>query len=156
MRFNLVDQIVEVEPNQSLTALKNLTSGEEYLADHFPSFPVMPGVLMLQALVESAAWLLRLSENFKNSIIVLRDAKNVKYGSFLQPGSQMLLKVNLVSNEGSQATFKGQGEVEGKRTVNAKFTVAQYNLRDKDPELAETDEDIVKHYRSLARLLQKS
>ena len=54
MRFNLIDRIVAVEPERSLQAIKLLTLGEEYLADHFPAFPVMPGVLMLQTLVE--AW----------------------------------------------------------------------------------------------------
>jgi len=53
MRFHLVDRIVEVKPGRSLKAIKNLTLGEEYLADHFPTFPVMPGVLMLQTLVEA-------------------------------------------------------------------------------------------------------
>src|ERR687888_105779 len=62
MRFNLVDRIVEVQPGRSLRAVKNLTLGEEYLADHFPAFPVMPGVLMLEALVEAGAWLLRLKD----------------------------------------------------------------------------------------------
>ncbi len=53
MRFNLIDRIVETRPGQSLRAVKNLTLGEEYLADHFPTFPVMPGVLMLETLVEA-------------------------------------------------------------------------------------------------------
>jgi len=56
MRFNLVDRIVEVQPGRSIRVFKNLTLGEEYLADHFPTFPVMPGVLMLQMLVEAGAW----------------------------------------------------------------------------------------------------
>ena len=86
MRFNLVDRIVEVQPGRSLRAVKNLTLGEEYLADHFPSFPVMPGVLMLQTLVEAGAWLLRLTDDFRHSVIVLREAKNVKYGNLVEPG----------------------------------------------------------------------
>ena len=57
MRFNLIDRIVEVRPGRGLQAVKNLTLGEEYLADHFPTFPVMPGVLMLETLVEAGAWL---------------------------------------------------------------------------------------------------
>ena len=68
MQFNLVDRIVEVDPGKRLRAVKNLTLGEEYLADHFPTFPVMPGVLMLQTLVESASWLLRLSEEQVRSL----------------------------------------------------------------------------------------
>ena len=53
MRFHLVDRILEIEPGRKIRMVKNLTLAEEYLADHFPGFPVMPGVLMLQTLVES-------------------------------------------------------------------------------------------------------
>src|SRR6267378_6040480 len=101
MRFHLVDRIVEVVPGRSLVALKNLTLGEEYLADHFPTFPVMPGVLMLQTLVEAGAWLLRLSEDFRHSVIVLREAQNVKYGTFMQPGNQMSFEVELAGQDGT-------------------------------------------------------
>src|SRR5205823_8465580 len=96
MRFNVVDRIVEVQPGRTLRAVKNLTLGEEYLADHFPSFPVMPGVLMLQTLVEAGAWLLRLTDDYRHSVIVLREAKNVKYGTFMEPGKQLFITVDLV------------------------------------------------------------
>src|SRR5205823_3153593 len=107
MRFNLIDRIVEVKPSHSLRAVKNLTLGEEYLADHFPSFPVMPGVLMLQTLVEAGAWLLRLSDDFRHSLVVLREARNVKYGTFMEPGRQMQIAVELVERAGPLATLKG-------------------------------------------------
>jgi 3-hydroxyacyl-[acyl-carrier-protein] dehydratase len=154
MRFNLVDRIVEVQPGKSLHAVKNLTLGEEYLADHFPTFPVMPGVLMLETLVEAGAWLLRITDDFKHSIIVLRDARNVKYGSFMEPGRQMSVTVELVElNEGS-ATFKGKGVMGGQTTVAAKVKVARYNLRDRDPALGSTDERIVQHLRQQYGLLR--
>src|SRR5580692_9776189 len=104
MRFNLVDRIIEVQPGKSLRAVKNLTLGEEYLADHFPTFPVMPGVLMLETLVEASAWLLRLTDDFKHSMIVLREARNVKYGTFMEPGRQMALRVELVEQDEGSAT----------------------------------------------------
>src|SRR5919202_6041911 len=100
MRFNLVDRIVAAEPGRVIRAVKNLTLGEEYLADHFPTFPVMPGVLMLQTLVEASAWLLRLTDDFRYSVIVLREARNVKYGTFMEPGRQMLITAELVEREG--------------------------------------------------------
>ena len=62
MRFTLIDRIVELEPGVQITAVKNLTMAEEYLADHFPHFPVMPGVLMLEAMTQAAAWLARARE----------------------------------------------------------------------------------------------
>ena len=57
MRFTLVDRIVALEPGKTITAVKNLSLAEEYLADHFPGFPVLPGVLMLEAMTQAAAWL---------------------------------------------------------------------------------------------------
>ena len=57
MRFILIDKIVSLEAGRSLKAVKSVSLAEEYLADHFPAFPVLPGVLMLQGLVESASWL---------------------------------------------------------------------------------------------------
>src|SRR5262245_56289294 len=103
MRFNLADRgdrIAEVTPGRSIRASKNLPLGEEYLADHFPTFPVMPGVLMLQALVEAGAWLVRVSEDFRFSVVVLREARNVKYGSLMQPGGQMGILVELIEQDG--------------------------------------------------------
>src|SRR5437763_6554502 len=105
MRFNLLDRIVEVRPGKALRAVKNLTLGEEYLADHFPTFPVMPGVLMLQTLVEAGAWLLRASEDFAHSVVVLRDARNIKYGSFMEPGRRMTVTVELTERTATAATF---------------------------------------------------
>src|SRR5581483_10313564 len=112
MRFHLIDRIVGWEPGKSLTASKFLTLGEEYLADHFPTFPVMPGVLMLQTLAEAGAWLLRLSEDYSHSVIVLREARNVKYGTFMEPGKRMDITVELTEAGCPLATLKGKGEVE--------------------------------------------
>src|SRR5438477_1191337 len=107
MRFNLVDRIVEVVPGRQIRIAKNLTLAEEYLADHFPTFPVMPGVLQLQTLVEAGAWLLRLSEGYAHSAWVLREARNVKYGTFMPPGHRLEVAVELVKREGEAATLRG-------------------------------------------------
>jgi 3-hydroxyacyl-[acyl-carrier-protein] dehydratase len=113
MRFHLIDRILEVQPGRSLKAVKNLTLGEEYLADHFPGFPVMPGVLMLQTLVEAGAWLLRLSEDYQHSIIVLREVKNIKYGTFMEPGRQLTLTMETGREECGAGGVQGQGRVRG-------------------------------------------
>src|SRR5438132_3028029 len=154
MRFNLVDRILEAEPGRRIRIVKNLTLAEEYLADHFPTFPVMPGVLMLQTLVEAGAWLLRISEDFRHSVIVLREAKNVKYGSFLEPGKTLVVTADLLESDGSAATLKGKGEVEGSSTVSARFTLTRYNLRDRDPGLQGTDMRIAEHFRGLYTVLK--
>ena len=147
MRFNLVDRIVAVEENRVIRAVKNLTLGEEYLADHFPTFPVMPGVLMLQALVETAAWLLRIRDDFRHSVIVLREAKNVKYGNFMEPGKRLELAAELIEETAEVSTFKGKGEANGTTAVAARFSVARSNLRDRNPAWEALDQRIVQHLR---------
>jgi 3-hydroxyacyl-[acyl-carrier-protein] dehydratase len=158
MRFHLIDKIVEVEPGKGLRAVKHLTLGEEYLADHFPTFPVLPGVLMLQTLVEAGAWFLRVQEDFRYSVITLREAKNVKYGHFMQPGRSMRVSVELVeqaeSPEGKLASFKGKGEVEGTATVSARLTLVRYNLQDRNPAWRPLDEQLVNILRSAYLVLR--
>jgi 3-hydroxyacyl-[acyl-carrier-protein] dehydratase len=155
MRFHLVDRILDVQPGKGLRAIKNLTLGEEYLADHFPTFPVMPGVLMLQALVEAGAWLLRATDDFSHSIIVLREARGVKYGSFMEPGRQMTISMELTARDDGTATLKGNGEADGRSTVSARLVLAQYNLRDRDPALQEVDEQLVRSLRKQYALLRR-
>ena len=158
MRFNLVDRILDVEGSQRIRAVKYLPLREEYLADHFPRFPVMPGVLMLQSLVEAGAWLLRIAEDFRHSVIVLREARNVKYGTFMDPGRVMAITVEkaeeVTGPEGPLVSFKGKGDVNGSATVSARFTLARYSLKDRNPDLQAVDERIVANLRSHCRILR--
>jgi 3-hydroxyacyl-[acyl-carrier-protein] dehydratase len=154
MRFHLVDRILAVEPGRRIQAVKNLTLGEEYLADHFPTFPVMPGVLMLHTLVEAGAWLLRITEDFAHSVIVLREAKGVKYGAFMEPGRQLTATVELVERQSGLATFKGKAEANGATNVSARLVLATYNLRDCVPALAAEDERIAAQLRVRAAVLR--
>src|ERR1700757_2745196 len=117
MRFVLIDRIIEVQTGQSLVAVKNLSLAEEYLSDHFPGFPVMPGVLMLEALTQAGAWLVRELEDFASRIIILKQAKTIKNGSFVEPGRQLELKVELVSFDPHDCVFKGVGAIEGQEMV---------------------------------------
>ena len=154
MRYHLIDRITEVELSKSLRAFKQLTLGEEYLADHFPSFPVMPGVLMLQALVESASWLVRLSSDYNPSVLVLREVKNVKYGTFFAPGNRMNVAVEMTASGDGRFAFKGKGDVGGQTTVSSQFTIAGYNLRERNPAWATRDDELVRTLRSQGEWLR--
>jgi 3-hydroxyacyl-[acyl-carrier-protein] dehydratase len=148
MRFHLVDRIHEWDPGKRLTASKVLTLGEEYLADHFPTFPVMPGVLMLQAVAEASAWLWRVTSEFRHTVIVVREVRNVKYGTFMTPGNTLELSAELVKAEEATATFRGKGNVRGgAQTVNAQLTLAGYNVKDRLPDGAGTDEKLRSYWR---------
>lgn len=154
MRFNLVDRILEVQPGKVIRTVKHLTLGEEYLADHFPTFPVMPGVLMLQTLVEASSWLWRITDEFRYSVILLREAKNVKYGQFMEPGRKMIVTAEWLSQEGDRATFKGKGETDGQQTVSARITLGRYNLQERNPAWCSLDERIVSQLQAAYTVLK--
>jgi 3-hydroxyacyl-[acyl-carrier-protein] dehydratase len=142
-------------PGPSLVAIKNLSLAEEYLGDHFPGFPVMPGVLMLEALTQAGAWLIRDLEDFAHSIIVLKNARTIKYESFVEPGRQLELRVELTEFNPRECTFKGAGIIDGQKMVQGRFTLTRYNLRDRDAELHVTDSSIVAGLRDLYSTLRK-
>jgi 3-hydroxyacyl-[acyl-carrier-protein] dehydratase len=139
MRFSLIDRIVELEPRSRITATKALTMAEEYLADHFPHFPVMPGVLMLEALTQASAWLVRASEDFAHSMVVLKQVNNVKYAQFVEPGQTLTVTAELLKLGGEEAKLKAYGTVNGRIIVGARLTLACYNLADSRPQHAATD-----------------
>jgi 3-hydroxyacyl-[acyl-carrier-protein] dehydratase len=169
MRFVLIDRILDVQPGRgglvgagspanpvpSLVAVKNLSLTEEYLSDHFPGFPVMPGVLMLEALTQAGAWLIREMEDFAHSIILLKQAKTIKYGSFVEPGRQLELRVEMISSDARDCNFKGVGMIDGQEMVKGRFSLTRYNLRDRNPELHATDAAIVAGLRDLYVTLRK-
>ncbi len=153
MRFTLIDRIVELEPGVRITAIKSLTMAEEYLADHFPQFPVMPGVLMVEAMTQAGAWLVRTSEDFAHSMVVLREATNVKFGQFVAPGQTLTVVAEMVKMGEREARLKVQGSVDGRVSVGGRLTLAKYNLIDFHAELGQTDQEIRRELRKLFGLL---
>ena len=153
MRFTLLDRITELEPGAKLIGTKNLSMAEEYLADHFPGFPVMPGVLMLEAMTQAAAWLIRATEDFAHSTVLLKEAKNVKYKNFVEPGQTLTVTVEMIEHGDRETKFKVEGTVNGETAVSARLTLERYNLADADPEKAVTDVVVKMKLRELYSLL---
>lgn len=147
MRFCLVDRITEIQAGQSIAAIKNLTSGEEYLADHFPGFPIMPGVMMVESLVQAGSWLMRYSENFAYSTVLLKEARAVKFSNFVKPGQTLRMECQIQKREPHLYVLKCSGMVDGGPAVSARLTLEQFNLSDHNPDLAETDRRAVERAR---------
>ena len=147
MKFSLVDRIVALEAGKSITTLKNVSLAEEYLQDHFPGFPVLPGVMMVESLVQASAWLLRHTEDFRFSTILLKQAKALKFNNFVTPGKALTITSTIHKIDNSECTFKGEGSVDGQSAVSARITLQRCNLRDQNPSLAKTDEQLVAHLR---------
>lgn len=153
MKFILVDKIESIVPGKKIVTSKALSLAEEYLGDHFPAFPVLPGVLMLEALTQSAAWLVRVAQNFSKSTIVLMTAKNVRYANFVQPGNIMRCELEAVEITDTSAKFKGTGMVGDKMTVTARIELKCMNLAERAPYLAAADEAIVKQLKERFKLV---
>ncbi len=153
MRFWLLDSIRSFEPGVQLTATKNVTLTEEYLADHFPEFPVLPGVFMLEAATQASAWLLRLSENFAHSIIALKEVKNVKYADFVPPGQMLTVTVSLVSQDERFATVKVDGQISNRTTLSGRLVLERYNLADSDPTKLPIDQKLTTYFQRWHKIL---
>jgi len=139
MRFILIDKVISIEPGRQIKTIKNVSLAEEYLADHFPAFPVLPGVLLLQGLIESASWLVRKTQNFSNSMILLQQVKNVKYKSFLAPGDQIEYTIDAKDIEENISSFTGSGTANGEKIVEARLALRHFNLADENSAFAKTD-----------------
>jgi 3-hydroxyacyl-[acyl-carrier-protein] dehydratase len=155
MRFCLLDRICSLDPDTEVTAVKAVSLAEEYLADHFPEFPVLPGVFMLEAATQAATWLVRISENYAHSMIVLAEARSVKFTDFVTPGNSLRLTVEQIKREDALVHFKFQGEVEGRTCVSGRLTLECYNLADDNPDLAELDARMIDHQRTLEPLFRR-
>lgn len=143
----MIDKITAIEKNKSIRTIKNLTMGEEYLKDHFPGFPVMPGVLMLEAMVQSAAWLLRVSSDFAPTIITLAEVNNIKYGQFFIPGKQLKIHVELTGQETDLNNFKGIGEIDAGYAISGRFTLKASTISSLYPDLSRKDEIMREYFR---------
>ncbi len=153
MRFSLIDRILELEPGHRIRTVKALSLAEEYLGDHFPKFPVMPGVLMLEALTESAAWLVRVSEDFAHSMVVLKEARRIRYGQFVEPGQLLHLSAEIVSQDERITECKAEGRLDDRLTVSGKIYLERYNLAERNPDLARVDRSVVRDMRDLFQIL---
>ncbi len=155
MRFILIDKVVEIENGKRIKAIKSVSLAEEYLSDHFPTFPVLPGVLLLEGLIESASWLVRITENFAHSMVLLEEARNVKYKSFMAPGAQIEYTVEAKTIEENISSFTGAGVSNGEQIVEARFGLRHFNLEERDSALAEVDAKIISEMKKRWDLLKK-
>lgn len=149
MKFCLVDRITELTPGESIEAVKNVTLAEEYLQDHFPGFAILPGVFMVEAMVQTCAWLSRATDDFSHSLILLKQARAVRFNNFLKPGQTLQLTARMKANDADTATFQASGTVDGTSAVSAKLVLSKQNLAVVRPSLADRDARILTSVRDI-------
>lgn len=140
MKYRQLDRILVLEPGVRLVGERTLGAEEEFLKDHFPRFPVMPGVMMLEALQQAALWLIRVTDDFQSPLVLLREVRSVKFGDFLSPGETLLVTAELIKQQDKRFTVKATGSKGDKVTVSARLILELCNSG--DPERLGTDEDV--------------
>jgi len=134
MRFDLVDQVLEYDGDRVVT-VKSVTASEEYLGDHFPTFPVLPGVMMLEAMVQAARRMLEADpETARQGPWVLAEVKQVRYGNMVRPGEQLRLTVTRATADARRRTFKGVGAVREQNAVQGRFVLTPARLGPSTPQ----------------------
>jgi 3-hydroxyacyl-[acyl-carrier-protein] dehydratase len=121
MRYLLVDRIVEVEAGKRIRGIKNIAMSEDFLEYHFPRNPVMPGMLLLEALVQLTGWFEAASSDFRNWFLLSKVRSSRFYG-FSLPGDQVELAVELSPKSGTDTRiYTGTAMVGGEKKASAGF-----------------------------------
>ncbi|MCP4758666.1 MAG: beta-hydroxyacyl-ACP dehydratase [Planctomycetes bacterium] len=126
MHFNLIDNVLELGDDH-IVARKQVSSAEEYLADHFPDFPILPGVMMLETMVQAARHLLGAT---RKGAWVAGEVRAVKYGAMVRPGQSLRVEVSISDpNEAGIISCRGTGTIEGDPGDGATAISGRFTMR---------------------------
>jgi len=121
--FLLVDRVVEVEVGKRIVAIKNVTVNEPFFAGHFPGYPIMPGVLLCEAVVQAGGILARLTstevDDQAQMLAMLTSLDRVRFRQKVTPGDQLRLEVEAVRRRGAFWKMRGVARVDEKNGRNA-------------------------------------
>ena len=118
--FLLIDRIIELEPKKRIVGLKNVTMNEPFFVGHFPNFPVMPGVLIIEAMAQTGGVLALQDETIGSDKLVLFAAiEEAKFRHPVVPGDQLRLELEVLQRHTTFARMKGKALVDGKLVAEA-------------------------------------
>lgn len=119
--FLLIDRVIEIEPKKRIVALKNVSINEQFFAGHFPAYPIMPGVLIIEAMAQAGGALLmsEISASIENQLIVFTSIERAKFRRPVTPGDQLRIEVDVIVWRGKAGKMRGRGTVEGKLACEA-------------------------------------
>jgi 3-hydroxyacyl-[acyl-carrier-protein] dehydratase len=126
--FLLVDRVIELVPDKSIVALKNVTINEPFFQGHFPGHPVMPGVLIVEAMAQTAGLLTQISSRLKGSsgspLFYLAKIDNARFNAIVAPGDQLRMEVTLKRLLRSMGIFEAKATVAGKEVASCELMCA--------------------------------
>jgi 3-hydroxyacyl-[acyl-carrier-protein] dehydratase len=120
--FLMVDRVIEINPGKNIIGIKNLSMNEEFFQGHFPGNPIMPGVLMVEALAQVAGILALQSGAPGGKAVYFMSIEKAKFRRPVVPGDQLRLEVTILQSRGNVWKFSGNAVVEDKIAAEAEFT----------------------------------
>jgi len=132
--FLLVDRVTSIEPGIRAKGYKNLTANEQFFEGHFPFKPIMPGVLMVEALAQLGCIAILVKDEFKGSLGVFTGIDGLKFRTMVQPGDRLDLEVELIKLKGPIGKMKGIAKVGDKIACEGEISFAI--IKNADPEKA--------------------
>jgi beta-hydroxyacyl-ACP dehydratase FabZ len=125
--FLLVDRIIEIQGNERIVGIKNVSFNENFFQGHFPNHPVMPGVLVCEAMAQLAAILVHNARGGMevNKVFVLTGLDKVKFKRTVEPGDQLRMEVELVKRRGDFWKMQGVALVDGKVAAQAEISAME-------------------------------
>jgi 3-hydroxyacyl-[acyl-carrier-protein] dehydratase len=120
--FLLVDRMVEIEPGKKAFGIKNVTANEEFFQGHFPGQPIMPGVLIIEAMAQVAGILAFHSGATPGKSVYFMSIEKAKFRRPVVPGDQLRLEITIIQHRGGVWKFSGIALVEEKVAAEAEFT----------------------------------
>lgn len=119
--FLLIDRVIEIEPKKRIVALKNVSVNEQFFSGHFPDYPIMPGVLIVEAMAQAGGALLmsEISGSVENQLIVFTSIERAKFRRPVTPGDQLRIEVDVIVWRGNAGKMRGRATVEGKLACEA-------------------------------------
>ncbi|KZE63954.1 3-hydroxyacyl-ACP dehydratase FabZ [Fictibacillus halophilus] len=122
--FLLIDRILEVDEGQRAVGIKNVTANEEFFNGHFPEYPVMPGVLIVEALAQVGAVAMLKKEENRGKLAFFAGIDNCRFKKQVVPGDQLRLEVEMTRVRGSIGKGKGIATVDGQVACEVEITFA--------------------------------
>jgi 3-hydroxyacyl-[acyl-carrier-protein] dehydratase len=119
--FLLVDKIVDLKPGESATGIKNVTINEPFFQGHFPGQPIMPGVLVIEAMAQVAG-VMAFSSGMEGKSVYFMSIDNAKFRRPIVPGDQVMMEIKVLKQRGNVWKFSGMATVDGKAVSEAEFT----------------------------------
>ncbi len=134
--FLLIDRVVEIEPRQRIVAIKNVTVNEPFFNGHFPGFPIMPGVLQIEAMAQAGgALLLTEVPDRANKLLVFAGIERARFRRPVVPGDQLRLEVKVIVWRSNAVKLEGTATVDGQVACEATLTC---RMTDRAPAAADS------------------